>query len=316
MSMEMKGQAAALSVVIPVLNETDSVRELTESIAAAVPDGMDCEVLFVDDGSSDGTAAEVKKLHARDPRVRLISFRRNFGKAMALQTGFRNAKGDVIITMDGDLQDDPAEIPRFIAKLDEGYDMVSGWKENRQDPPEKRWPSKLFNRVVSRMSGIRLHDFNCGFKAYRREVVEAIDVYGEMHRFIPCLAARKGFRIAEISVHHRTRAHGKSKYGMERYLRGLMDSLTILFLMRFEEQPMYLFGGLGLLSGGAGLLICLYLTLLWLAGNAIGHRPLLMLGILLIIAGIQLFSLGLIGNMIVDMNYRRNYNESHIREKL
>ena len=309
-------EKALISFVIPVLNEQESLEELWQGICANVPEEYAYEIWFVDDGSTDASADVIRRLRERDENVHLISFRRNFGKAMALQTGFRNARGEIILTMDADLQDDPVEIPRFLDKIHEGYDLVSGWKKDRKDPLEKRLPSRLFNHVVTRMSGVKLHDFNCGFKAYRRETVEAISVYGEMHRYIPCLAARKGFRIAEIPVLHHARKHGHSKYGLERYVRGFLDSLTILFLMRFYEQPMYLFGRGGAICGGSGFLICLYLVILKLRGEAIGGRPLLMLGILLVVTGLQLFSIGLIGNLIVDTTYRRNYDESHVREKL
>ena len=235
---------------------------------------------------------------------------------MALESGFRNAHGTIVITMDADLQDDPVEIPNFIAKIDEGYDLVSGWKEKRQDPLEKRLPSKLFNKVTAKLSGVQLHDFNCGYKAYRKEVIDAIDVYGELHRYIPVLAHRKGFRIAEISVHHNKRQFGKSKYGFERYLRGLFDSLTVAFLGKYYDRPMHLFGRGGLLCGLAGGIICIYLLVLKLMGNAIGGRPLLVLGVLLLVLGVQMFSTGFIGDMIVDATYRRRYDESHIKEKI
>ncbi len=305
-----------VSIVIPVFNEEESLIELTEGIVAHIPEELDYEIIFINDGSTDSTESTIKAIASENIYVHLISFRRNFGKAAALEAGFRNSSGEFIITMDGDLQDDPIEIPRFIEKLKEGYDLVSGWKQNRKDPLEKRLPSKVFNKVVSRMAGIQLHDINCGFKAYRRSVVESIDLYGELHRYIPCLAMQKGFRIAEIPVHHSERRYGKSKYGVERYLRGLFDALTIFFLIRFEEQPMYLFGRLGLLSGAVGVIICLYLTVLWFSGNTIGHRPLLHLGILLIVSGIQLFSLGLIGELIVRINHKRNYDEGKIKEKI
>ena len=248
--------------------------------------------------------------------VHLIAFRKNFGKAAALQAGFRNSKGDIVITMDADLQDDPKEIPRFIEKLEEGYDLVSGWKKERHDPLEKRLPSKLFNRVTAHLSGVHLHDFNCGFKAYRREVVDSIDVYGELHRYIPVLAYRKGFRITEITVEHHAREFGKSKYGLERYLRGLFDSMTVAFLGKFYDRPMYFFGKIGLVLCVIGGVICAYLTALWCMGQGIGSRPLLLLGVLFLILGVQMFSTGFIGDMLVDATYHDRYNESHIKEKL
>lgn len=304
-----------ISFVIPVYNEEESLDILYEKIMQNIPPECEAEIIFVNDGSTDQSVKVIKEINAKDKQVHLISFRKNFGKAMALESGFRNAHGEIVITMDADLQDDPMEIPNFIAKIDEGYDLVSGWKENRQDPLEKRLPSKLFNKVTSQMSGVHLHDFNCGFKAYRKEVIEAIDVYGELHRYIPVLAHRKGFRIAEISVHHNKRQFGKSKYGFERYLRGLFDSLTVAFLGKYYDRPMYLFGKLGLAFGMTGGIICGYLLILKIMGNAIGGRPLLILGVLLIVLGVQMFSTGFIGDMIVDATYRRRYDESHIKEK-
>ena len=235
---------------------------------------------------------------------------------MALETAFRNVNGDIIITMDADLQDDPVEIPNFINKINEGYDLVSGWKKERHDPLEKRIPSKFFNKVTSKLSGVKLHDFNCGYKAYRKEVVDAIDVYGELHRYIPVLAYRKGFQITEIVVHHHKRQFGKSKYGFERYLRGLFDSLSVAFLGRYYDRPMHLFGKGGLICGLAGFVICMYLLGLKFMGQAIGGRPLLILGVLLIILGVQMFSIGFIGDMLVDATFRKRYNESHVKEKI
>lgn len=309
-----------LSFIIPLYNEEGSLRKLHASVCEnaelAISDQLisNFEIWFVNDGSTDGSVQVVKALIRENPRVRLISFRRNFGKAAALQSGFRHAQGDIIITMDADLQDDPAEISRFIRKLDEGFDVVSGWKYNRLDPLEKRLPSKLFNAVTAKLSGVALHDFNCGFKAYRREVVERIDLYGELHRYIPVLAARWGFRIAEITVTHHKREFGKSKYGFSRYLRGLFDSLTTSFLLKYSNKPMHFFGKVGLLSLLFGIGICVYLTVLWLLGNSIGGRPLLILGVLCIILGVQSISTGFIGDMLVEAVFRSRYNESHVRE--
>lgn len=305
-----------LSIIIPMYNEEESVPELYKRIVQHVKDCGPYEIYFIDDGSTDQSVQKVKEIIEKDKQVHLIVFRKNFGKAAALQAGFRNVVGDIVITMDADLQDDPKEIPRFIAKLEEGYDMVSGWKRKRHDPLEKRLPSKLFNKVTSHLSGVHLHDFNCGFKAYRREVVESIDVYGELHRYIPVLADRKGFRIAEIEVEHHAREYGKSKYGFERYLRGLFDSMTVAFLGKFYDRPMYFFGKIGLALCMAGGAICMYLTVLWLMGYGIGGRPLLMLGVLLLILGVQMFSTGLIGDMLVDATYHKRYSEAHIKEKI
>lgn len=305
-----------LSVIIPVYNEEESVKILYEKIRESIEPHYAYEVIFIDDGSTDSSVQKIKEMIREDSRVHLLVFRKNFGKAAALQAGFRNASGDIIVTMDADLQDDPKEIPRFVKKLEEGYDLVSGWKKERHDPLEKRLPSKLFNKVTSHLSGVYLHDFNCGFKAYRREVTESLDVYGELHRYIPVLAYRKGFRIAEIVVEHHAREFGKSKYGFERYLRGLFDSMTVAFLGKFYDRPMYFFGKIGLLLCMLGGLICLYLTVLWSMGQGIGDRPLLMLGVLLLILGVQMFSTGFVGDMLVDATYRSRYNESHIKEKL
>ncbi|MCI8402398.1 MAG: glycosyltransferase family 2 protein [Lachnospiraceae bacterium] len=305
-----------ISVIVPMYNEESSIKKLYEKIVESIKEYSLYEIIFVDDGSADASTQKVKELRTEDQNVRLIVFRKNFGKAAALQAGFRNCSGDIIITMDADLQDDPKEIPRFVAKLEEGYDLVSGWKKKRNDPLEKRLPSKLFNKVTSHLSGVHLHDFNCGFKAYRREVVDSIDVYGELHRYIPVLAYRKGFRIAEIEVEHHAREFGKSKYGFERYLRGLFDSMTVAFLGRFYDRPMYFFGKIGLVLCVLGGMICAYLTALWFMGQGIGNRPLLLLGVLLLILGVQMFSTGFIGDMLVDATYRDRYNESHIKEKI
>lgn len=232
-------------------------------------------------------------------RVKAIRLRRNFGKAAALSIGFRACTGDIVFTMDADLQDDPSEIPRFIEKLDDGYDVVSGWKENRKDPISKTLPSKLFNKATAVLSGISLRDFNCGFKAYRREVLEGIRLYGELHRYIPVLASDLGFKIGEIPVKHHARQHGVSKYGWERYARGLLDLLTVLATTRYLQKPGHLFGGIGLASGLIGGGILFYLTMLWFLGvGPIGTRPLFFLGILLVILSIQMISLGLVAELL------------------
>lgn len=310
-----------VSFVIPAYNEEESLEELYSLIKENVDDCKkenlltDYEVLFIDDGSTDHTQDVIRKMSGQDEHVRYIFFRKNFGKSVALQTAFRNVTGDVVITMDADLQDDPCELASFLKKIDEGYDLVSGWKYNRLDPAEKRLPSKLFNLVTAKMSGIDLHDFDCRYKAYRREVTDAVDIYGQLHRYIPVLAFRKGFRIAEIQVHHNKRKHGKSKYGVERYMQGLLDFFTVSFLSKYHDRPMYFFGRTGLLSLLLGGAICLFLTVIWCMGNSIGTRPLLQLGILLIILGIQLFSVGFIGNMLLDVTFKNNYSEAHVKEK-
>lgn len=311
-----------LSFVIPAYNEEESLEELhkqiVENVEICIKENLisDYEIIFVDDGSTDSSVEKMKFLADIDKHVRYIIFRKNFGKSVALETAFRNVKGDIIITMDADLQDDPIEIKNFINKIDEGFDLIVGWKVNRLDPIEKKLPSKIFNKVVSKMSKLELHDFDCGYKAFRREVIDRIDVYGELHRYIPVLAYRQGFAITEIPVHHNKRKHGKSKYGIERYMRGLLDFLTVSFITKYHDRPMYFFGRLGLGMFGLGFLICLVLTIEWVLGMPIGTRPLLQLGILLILLGVQIFSLGLISNMIVDVTFRRNYEESYVKEKI
>ena len=293
-----------LSIVVPVFNEAGSLEPLYEEIAAALPQPGAFEVVFVDDGSTDGSISVMERLAAGHDGVRVVKLRRNFGKAAALTHGFAEARGDVIVTMDGDRQDDPAEIPKLLARLDQGYDLVSGWKQSRQDPVSKTLPSKLFNWTVRKSTGVALHDFNCGLKAYRREVTEHVKVYGELHRYIPVLASDLGFRVAEEKVTHRRRTAGRSKYGWRRYARGYLDLLTVLFLGRYRQRPQHLFGGMGTTMVVVGVLVDLYLTIDKLFGHPIGQRPLLLLGTLLIIVGIQLLSLGLVGELITQARAR------------
>jgi glycosyltransferase involved in cell wall biosynthesis len=274
-------------------------------VSALQPLGTPWEVVFVDDGSTDGTFAALTRLHASRDDVRVVRLRRNFGKAAALQAGFLEAQGDVIVTIDADLQDDPAEIPQLLAKLDEGFDVVSGWKTRRNDPVTRRLFSRLFNWSTAVVSGVKLHDVNCGLKAYRAEVVQGMRIYGELHRFLPVLASYRGFRIAEITVNHRARAHGRSRYGIERYLRGFFDLLSVTFMGRYRHRPLHLFGGLGLLMGAFGFLVLLYLSVIWFTGEAIGHRPLLTLGVLLMVVGIQLISLGLLSELVTSQHEER-----------
>lgn len=316
----MRREDRKVSVLIPAYNEAESLgqlyQEILENIRRMCEKGQigDYEIWFVNDGSTDDTESVILALNEKDPKVHMISFRRNFGKSPALQAGFRHVTGDLVFTMDADLQDDPAELSRFVEKIDEGYDLVVGWKYNRLDPMEKRLPSKLFNAVTSRMAGFRLHDFDCGFKCFRREVVESLDLYGELHRYIPVLAQRYGFRITEITVNHRKREHGRSKYGLERYMRGLLDSLTTTFLLRYTDRPMYFFGRVGVISSFIGVIICLFLSILHMMGQAIGTRPLLTLGVLLIIVGFQSISIGFVCNLIIDRSFRASYQESHIKK--
>ena len=310
----MAARLAFVSVVVPVYNERESVRPLCDELLGVLRGlGRRAEVLFVDDGSTDGTSEALADLAAREPEVTVVRLRRNFGKAAALMAGFREARGDAIVTIDGDLQDDPAEIPRLLAELEAGADLVSGWKRDRKDPAGKRAASRVFNGVTARMSGVGLHDLNCGFKAYRAEVVESLALTGDQYRYIPVLAAAEGFRVSELPVNHRPRVHGRSKYGLERYLRGFLDLLTILFIGRFRQRPMHLFGGIGMLFIASGVVICAYLAVLRLAGEAIGGRPLLLLGVLLIVVGVQLFTIGLVSEMIQRYHLRPQDDEARSR---
>ena len=302
-----EGYEPEVSIIVPVLNEAGTVLELSRRVAEVMERiGRRFEILFVDDGSSDETRQRVKEAHEIDDRVKLVSLRRNFGKAAALCAGFDHSSGQILITMDGDLQDEPDEIPRFLDKLEsENLDLVSGWKQQRQDPASKRYPSRLFNWVTRKLASVDLHDFNCGFKAYRREVLDEIALYGELHRYIPVLASRRGFTLGELSVVHHPREHGTSKYGWDRYYKGLLDLITVLFITKYTRRPLHLFGMIGLSSLFVGFGINLYLAILWLSGQTLSNRPLLLLGILLMLLGIQVLTTGLIGEMITFKNFNR-----------
>ena len=298
-----------ISVVVPVYNEEQSLRPLYQALTAALERlGQSYEILFVDDGSRDGSFATLTALHAQDQRVRVIRFRRNFGKTPALVAGFSHVRGDIVFTMDADLQDDPNEMAKFIEKLDEGYDLVSGWKYPRHDPISKTWPSFFFNRTVSLTTGVRLHDINCGFKAYRREVLDDVKLYGELHRFVPVLAHERGFRVTEVKVRHHKRKFGKSKYGARRFLRGFLDLMMVVFLMQYLQTPLRLFGAIGLLATVAGVLVDLYVVLdrflPFGSHTPISDRPLLFVGILLLIFGVSFILTGLQSEMIRHFAYR------------
>ncbi|MGH3135409.1 MAG: glycosyltransferase family 2 protein [Gaiellaceae bacterium] len=295
-----------ISVVVPLLNEERSLETLYAEIAAALePWSDEFEVVFVDDGSTDRSMEVLTRLNAETTNVVVVHLRRNFGKAAALQAGFLEARGDIVVTIDADLQDDPAEIPQLLAKLDEGFDLVSGWKARRNDPVARRLFSRMFNWATAVVSGVRLHDVNCGLKAYRAEALQGMRLYGELHRFIPVLASYRGFRIAEIPVNHRARQHGRSRYGPERYFRGFFDLLSVTFMGRYRHRPLHLFGGIGVFMGAVGFVILVYLTVLKLWGEGIGQRPLLTLGVLLIVVGIQLVSLGLISELVTSQHEER-----------
>jgi glycosyltransferase involved in cell wall biosynthesis len=311
--------AIEVSVVIPLLNEEQSLRPLYEQLAEALEADYHWEAVFVDDGSTDGSYRELVRLHDEFQNVRVVQLRRNFGKAAALAAGFDLARGEVVVTIDADLQDDPAEIPRLIAKLDEGFDLVSGWKLRRRDSVMRRAASRLYNRTTGWVTGVRLRDMNCGLKAYRAELTRDLRLYGELHRYVPVLAHHRGFRVSELPVNHRAREHGRSRYGPERFLRGFFDLLTVAFMGRYRNRPLHLFGGLGLATGFAGTLILLYLTAIKIAGAGIGQRPLLLLGALLVVVGIQLLSLGLVGEMITSNHAEkasRSDRANHVRNVL
>lgn len=287
-----------ISVVVPVYNEEASLKELCRQIQQASPEA---EVVFVDDGSKDGSWKVITELAAAHPGlVKGLRHRRNFGKAAALTVGFRNATGDIIFTMDADLQDDPAEIPNFIAKLDEGFDMVSGWKKVRHDPLiDKTIPSRLFNAATTFLTGVKLHDFNCGFKAYRREVVEELPLYGELHRFIPVFAAAEGFKVGEIAVLHHARQFGKSKYGWNRSIKGILDLLSVAAMTRFGRSPGHLFGGIGVVCGGIGFFTLLGLWIGQLLGQPIDGRPLFFFGILCMLLSAQMVTTGVLAEIFL-----------------
>jgi len=303
-----------ISFVIPVCDEAETVRELALGIRRHVQPHP-CEIVFVDDGSRDRSLEVIKSLAREFPEVRYISFRRNFGKSAALDAGFDAAKGEIVFTMDADLQDDPAEIPAFLAKLEEGFDLVSGWKKERHDPLGKTLPSKVFNWTARFITGVKLHDMNCGFKAYRSEVVRELTLYGDLHRFVPALALWRGFSVGELPVQHHPRRFGTSKFGVERFLRGLFDLITVYFLTAYTARPMHLFGKVGLLTGALGVVGIVYLyALKFLTGSGIGSRPLLFISIFLMGTGIQIFLFGLITELIVSQKKRTTADYS-IRER-
>jgi glycosyltransferase involved in cell wall biosynthesis len=294
-----------VTILIPLLNEEGSLPELYQKLVAVLERlGRSFEILFIDDGSRDRSNEIILGFRKSDPRVRLITFRRNQGKSAALGVGFHEAHGEYLVTMDADLQDDPEEIPNLIDKLESGYDLISGWKKVRHDPITKTLPSKLFNYTTGKLSGIRLHDFNCGLKIYRREVVQELHVYGERHRFLPVIAHMQGFRVAELAVTHHPRVHGKTKFGAYRFLAGFFDLITLLFRMKFVTKPLHLFGTFGLLSLLTGLSIIGYLSIGWFQGHWIGNRPILLIGVLGVVTGVQLFTLGLLAEMIAEKSGR------------
>jgi glycosyltransferase involved in cell wall biosynthesis len=299
-----------LSIVVPLLNENDSLVPLMEAIGGALDHtGMAYEVVFVDDGSTDGSFDTLRELARQNgTKVRAVRFSRNYGKAAALSVGIEKAQGDVIVTMDADLQDDPAAIPAMVAMLDKGYDVVSGWKKKRYDTITKTLPSKMWNIVTSLLAGLRLHDFNCGFKAYRAEAAKALEIYGERHRYLPVLAHWNGYRVTEIVVPHHKRRFGKSKYGFGRGLKGIFDLLTLLFLRKYMKNPLHFFGLIGVLLALLGGGVLAYFGVEWFITRQMHIRPLVLLSTVSIIMGIQFISIGLIGEMITHSSQRNTYS--------
>ena len=305
-----------ISLVIPVFNERDSLRPLAAEIAATCDRLGAWEAVFVDDGSHDGSTEVLRELCAERPEYVLVRLRRNFGKSTALMAGFDAARYERVVTLDADGQDDPAEIPRLLEKLDEGFTMVSGWKRRRNDPKSKTLPSRLFNKVTSLMSGVKLNDFNSGLKAYRTAAVRQLTLYGEMYRYIAVIGFQRGWRIDEIEVNHRPRVHGESKFGAERYLRGLFDLMTVVFLGRYRHRPLHLFGLIGGVLLMLGLGICTYLAVVKIfGGEGIGDRPLLLLGVLLVVVAVQLLSLGLIAELLT-MSHAEQRGAENLRDSV
>jgi glycosyltransferase involved in cell wall biosynthesis len=297
-----------VSVLVPLFNEEESLKKLANQISNVFDKiSPDYEILFVDDGSTDNSLKVIKELSRTNNKIRYISFRKNYGKSAALNVGFKGASGDVVVTMDADLQDDPSEIPSLLAELQKGFDLVSGWKKKRHDPFIKKYSSRFFNYVTKIMSGIKIHDFNCGLKAYKKAVIKSISIHGELHRYIPVLADWKGFKVSEVIVKHHPRKYGKTKFGISRFFKGFIDLITVIFTTRYIQRPLHFFGMLGVISFIIGFVIDAYLSILWLLDKIhLSNRPILFLGTVLIIVGVQLFSLGLIGEMLVHNNKKED----------
>ena len=304
-----------ISVVIPVYNEVESVEQLYKELIEVLSSFDSYQIIFVDDGSSDGSVNVIKKIVENDINTKIIQFHRNYGKSAALGEGFKNADGEYIVTMDADLQDDPKEVPNLIAKLEEGFDLVSGWKKDRKDPLSKKIPSKFFNFITRLFTGVKIHDFNCGLKIYRQSVVKTLEIYGGRHRYIPALAGYKNFKVTEIIVNHRPRLYGETKYGGSRIFHGFFDLISILFKSKYTQSPLYFFGKIGLYTLLSGVGIEIYIIYLKYALDEpfAKHMALLMLGVLIIVIGIQFFSIGLVGEMIANSN---QYKESRVKEIL
>ena len=313
---QQQQQWADISVVIPLYNEEESLKELNQQLRSTLGRmNVRYEIIFIDDGSTDRSFQVLREIKRNDRHLKVVRFRRNFGKSAALAVGFDKAQGNVVITMDADLQDDPSEIPALKRRIEEGFDLVSGWKRVRRDPWTKTIPSRFFNFVTSVLTGIKIHDFNCGLKAYRRDVVKTVKVYGELHRYIPVLAHWEGFKVGEIAVQHRARKYGKTKFGLGRFWKGFLDLLTALFTTRFLRRPLHLFGPIGLLLTLIGSVIDIWLIIERFRGlTFLGNRPLFLAGSMLVVIGIQFISLGLLGEMISKT--RTSIDEYSIREFL
>ncbi|MCH8980714.1 glycosyltransferase family 2 protein [candidate division KSB1 bacterium] len=312
----MAKSTVKISIVVPLFNEEESLVELHERLSKAVCSlEKPIEFLFIDDGSTDNSMQVLSELHNKDPQVRVVQFRRNYGKSAALALGFKEARGEFIVTLDADLQDEPYEIPNLVKKLEEGFDLVSGWKKIRKDPFIKKNTSKLFNFVTRKMTGLGIHDMNCGLKAYRREVTDTVNVYGQLHRFLPVLAQWQGFKVGEVVVKHNPRKYGITKFGASRFIAGFFDLVTVLFITRYTKRPLHLFGLIGLVSFAVGVGISAYLAVeRLLLGKYLSDRPLLFLGILAIIVGVQFVSIGLLGEMITES--RKDNTDYSIKKTL
>tara|TARA_B100000131_G_scaffold255870_1_gene250485 strand:+ start:166 stop:1095 length:930 start_codon:yes stop_codon:yes gene_type:complete len=305
-----------ITIIIPIYNEELSINPLYDEIKSVIDDNFNkYEIIFVDDGSNDSSFKIINNIASSDINVTVIKLNRNYGKSDALSEGFKIAKYDYIVTLDGDLQDDPNEITQLVKILDQGWDCVSGWKKNRKDPISKTVPSYFFNKFINFLSGLNLHDLNCGIKAYKKDAIQSLNIYGGLHRYIPLLLFNNGYKVTESVVNHRPRTYGKTKYGKSRFFHGIFDFLTIYFLKKYFNRPMYFFGSIGFLLSSIGLVINSYLSILWFQGTYIGNRPLFFLGILLIVVGIQSLSIGLIGELIVNSSRKKNKKIKKIVQK-
>jgi len=305
-----------ISIIVPIYNEELSINSLYEEIKKNVLDTFNqYEIIFIDDGSNDKSYEIINQLASNDASIIAIKLNRNYGKSDALNEGFKLAQYEYVATLDGDLQDDPNEIIKLVDTLDDGWDCVSGWKKNRKDPYSKTIPSFFFNKFINFFSGLKLHDLNCGIKVYRKDAIQSLNIYGGLHRYIPLLLFNNGYRVTESIVNHRSRKYGQTKYGKSRFFHGIFDFLTIYFLKKYFNKPMYFFGSIGFLLSFLGLLINLYLSILWFQGTYIGSRPLFFLGILLIVVGIQSLSIGLIGELIVNNGRKKSKKIKEIIHK-